>query len=704
MSTTRSASLRALLVAVCLSPSTIAASGDSGPAWPALSSPLGKDPAIEARIAEVMHRMTLQQKVAQMVQADIRSVTPEDVKTYRLGSILNGGGAFPHDDKHAAIADWLSLADRFYDASMDTSSGAPAIPVLWGTDALHGHNNVFGATLFPHNIALGAAHDSDLIERIGAATAQEVAATGIDWTFAPTVAVVRDARWGRSYEGYSDRPQIVSAYARRMVEGLQGRVGPQFLDSNHILAAAKHFIGDGGTESGIDRGDDEASEQDMLNIHAQGYIAALQAGVQTVMASYSSWNGIKMHGQHYLLTEILKTRLGFDGFVVSDWDGIDEVQSCAKDRCAQAINAGVDLFMVPVEWKSFMDNTIAQVRAGDVPISRIDDAVSRILRVKMRDGLFERGRPSSRPLARQPGLIGAPEHRELARQAVRESLVLLKNEHGLLPLKRKLRVLLAGDGADNIGKQAGGWTLTWQGTGNSNADFPGATSIYAGIRAVVESSGGSAELRADGSYRTRPDVAIVVFGEDPYAEWHGDIRTIDYRPADTRSEIDVLRPAPEAPAPGGWREPRAPDLIGEASAAARAQNGDLDLLQWLHAKHIPVVAVFLSGRPRGVTAELNAADAFVAAWLPGSEGEGIADVLFRKTDGSVNFDFTGTLSFAWPRGGLEGGSQSQPDSAVPLFPDGFGLNYCNRRCGAPLSQVLWRTQPSSMSQNLPKSR
>src|SRR3984893_7578578 len=326
----------------------------------ASSGNVHRDPRIEARISELLRKLTLEQKVAQMVQADIRYVTPEDVKTYRLGSILNGGGAFPGNEKHAAVSDWVALADRFYDASMDTSGGAPPIPIMWGVDAVHGHNNVIGATLFPHNVGWGSAHDPDLVQRIGEATAQEVAATGIDWTFAPTVAVVRDPRWGRAYEGYSDRPEIVRAYAQRMVEGLQGHLGPQFLDPNHILATAKHFMGDGGTESGIDRADNEASEEDMLKIHAQGYIAALQAGVQTVMASYNSWKGIKMHGQRYLLTDILKTRLGFDGIVVSDWNGIDEVQSCAKDHCAQAINAGIDLFMVPVEWKSFIDNTTAQ--------------------------------------------------------------------------------------------------------------------------------------------------------------------------------------------------------------------------------------------------------------------------------------------------------------------------------------------------------
>src|SRR5216683_6582885 len=281
--------------------------------WPSVASPVPREPLMEARIADLLRHLTLEQKVAQMVQADIRYVTPEDVRTYRLGSILNGGGAFPANDKYAKVSDWVALADRYYDASMDSSEGAPPIPVIWGTDAVHGHNNVIGATLFPHNVGLGAAHDPDLVQRIGEATAQEVAATGIDWTFAPTVAVVRDNRWGRSYEGYSERPDIVRAYASRMVQGLQGTVDtPSFLDGNHILATAKHFIGDGGTNQGIDRGNNRSSEQDLLAIHGQGYVAAIQSGVQTVMASYNSWQGSKLHGQHHLLTDVLKTRMGFD--------------------------------------------------------------------------------------------------------------------------------------------------------------------------------------------------------------------------------------------------------------------------------------------------------------------------------------------------------------------------------------------------------
>ena len=309
--------------------------------------------------------MTLEQKVGQMVQADIRSVTPQDVRTYRLGSVLNGGGAFPGEKKHSSVGDWVALADQFYDASMDNSAGGPAIPIMWGTDAMHGHNNVIGATLFPHNIGLGATRDADLIERIGEITAIEVAVTGIDWTFAPTVAVVRDDRWGRTYEGYSEDPEIVRTFAERMVRGLQGTPGePGFLDTRRVIATAKHFIGDGGTEDGVDRGDNLASEQQLLDIHGPGYVAALNAGAQTIMASYNSWQGWKVHGQKYLLTDVLKTRMGFDGLIVSDWDGIDEVQGCSKSKCAQAVNAGIDLFMAPTDWKPFLENTTEQVRSA----------------------------------------------------------------------------------------------------------------------------------------------------------------------------------------------------------------------------------------------------------------------------------------------------------------------------------------------------
>jgi beta-glucosidase len=671
---------RALLM-TCVCAITAGTATAEEPIWPRLKSPLPRDAQMEARISQLLEHMTLEQKVAQMVQADIRSVTPEDVKKYRLGSVLNGGGAWPGNHKHAGVGDWVALADEFYDASMDTAGGAPAIPIIWGTDAVHGHNNVVGATLFPQNIGLGAAHDPGLIERIGQATASEVAATGIDWTFAPTVAVVRDDRWGRTYESYSEDPEIVRTYAARMVRGLQGTPGaPSFLDAHHIVSSAKHFIGDGGT-GGTDRGNNCSSERELRDIHAPGYVAALGAGVQTVMVSYNSWQGEQLHGDRHLLTDVLKEQLGFDGVVVSDWNGIDQVSSCTKDKCARAVNAGIDLLMVPDDWKALIGNTVAQVRAGDIAESRIDAAVTRILRVKMRAGLFAKGRPSARPGTRAEA-IGAPEHRALAREAVRKSLVLLKNAHDVLPLRPNMNVLVAGDGANDIGKQSGGWTLTWQGDGNTNADFPGATSIFAGVRAAVIAAGGTATLRVDGSFQTKPDVAIVVFGESPYAEWHGDLRSLDF--ADTPLAVDMLRPAPESN-PLGYAHSLQCGPAQARSAPAPAQKHaprrELALLQALKQRGIPVVAVLLTGRPLWITPELNLADAFVVAWLPGSEGGGVADVLFRKSDGQVNFDFTGRLSFSWPRDASQSAVNRGDAHYAPLYPYGFGLSYCKGDCG-----------------------
>ena len=618
------------------SPSTTATPDARKPAevqWPKLDLPVAKDPQMEERIAALLKQLTLEQKIGQMMQPDIRDVTPDDVRKYRLGSILNGGGAFPGEKKYSKVSDWVALADKFYDASMDTSGGAPAIPILWGTDAVHGHNNVIGATLFPHNIGLGAANNPELMERIGAATAMEVAVTGIDWTFAPTLAVVRDDRWGRTYEGFSEDPEIVRSYAGPMVKGIQGAPGtPAFLDANHVLATAKHFIGDGGTDQGIDRGNNLSSEQALLDIHGQGYITALEAGAQIVMASYNSWQGWKLHGHKYLLTEVLKGKFGFDGFVISDWDGVDEVQGCSKDKCADAINAGIDMVMVPKDWKNFITNTVAQVKSGDIAEARIDDAVTRILRVKMRAGMFERGRPSSRPLANKAELLGSAEHRTIARQAVSESLVLLKNRNGLLPLRRDAKVLVAGAGADSLAKQSGGWTISWQGDGNTNKDFPGGTSVFAGIKSIAP----NATLSVEGNYGDKPDVAVVVFGEDPYAEFMGNVKTIDYPGAE------------------------------EA------------LLRKLQGEGIPVVTIFLSGRPLWVNPELNASDAFVAAWLPGTEGGGIADVLFRDAQGNVAKDFRGKLSFSWPRSVEQTTLNRNDANYAALFPYGFGLTYADK--------------------------
>ncbi|QBY03258.1 glycoside hydrolase family 3 protein [Thalassotalea sp. HSM 43] len=605
--------------------------------WPKLDIAVKQDDAVEKRVSDILATMTLEQKVAQMIQPEIRDITIEDMRKYGFGSYLNGGGAFPNNNKQSTPQDWIKLAEDMYQASIDDSVDGSNIPTMWGTDAVHGHNNVVGATLFPHNIGLGAANNSDLIEKIAAITATEVMVTGIDWVFAPTVAVVRDDRWGRTYEGYSEDPDIVRDYSAAIVKGLQGHADGDFLSDKRVISTVKHFIGDGGTEKGDDQGDNIASEQELFDIHAQGYVGGLSAGSQSVMASFNSWHGEKNHGSKYLLTDVLKTQMGFDGFVVGDWNGHGQVKGCTNESCAQAVNAGLDIFMVPTAaWKPLYENTIAQVNSGEIAMSRIDDAVARILRVKVRAGLFEKPSPAKRPFSGKTELIGAQEHRDVARQAVRESLVLLKNKGNILPLSPKQHILMAGDGADNIGKQSGGWTITWQGTNNTNDDFPGGTSIYDGINEQVSAAGGKVTLSADGSFSEKPDVAIVVFGEDPYAEGHGDRDNLDYQ---------------------------------------RGEKTDLALLKSLQQQGIPVVAVFISGRPMWVNAELNASDAFVAAWLPGSEGNGVAEVILANADDSVQNDFVGKLSFSWPKDPDQTTVNRHDADYSPLLPYGFGLQY-----------------------------
>ena len=593
------------------------------------------DKAVEAQVQSILQDMTLEQKVGQMIQGEIKWVSPQDVTKYHLGSVLNGGGSFPNKNKGSSVDDWLQLADRYYHASMDRSAGGAGIPLVWGTDAVHGHNNVIGATLFPHNIGLGVANDPALMRKIGEITAREVAVTGIDWIFAPTVAVVKDYRWGRTYEGYSSEPAIVRSYAGEIILGMQGEPGELRTDSEKVIGTAKHFIGDGGTYRGIDQGDVVMDLEQLLEEHGQGYYTALEADVLTVMASFNSWNGLKLHGHKQLLTDVLKGRWGFDGFVVSDWNGVGQVKGCNNESCAASINAGVDMIMVPEDWKALWHNTIDQVKSGEIAMSRIDDAVRRILRVKIRAGLFEKGAPSTRKVAGNKSLIGASEHRAVARDAVRKSLLLLKNKNQLLPLQPEQHVLVTGDGADNIGKQNGGWTITWQGTENKNSEFPGATSIYAGLNSALENIGSTSELSTDGSWTKKPDVAVVVFGEEPYAEGVGDIESLVYK---------------------------------------NGNKSDLKLLQSFKDKNIPVVAVFLTGRPLWINAELNSSDAFVVAWLPGTEGAGIADVMVADAEGQPRFDFTGRLSFDWPNAEL-----NEQDKALPvadlLLTGGQGMSY-----------------------------
>src|SRR5438874_2075686 len=569
------------VLALLLAGAAFAAPAAQAPVhWPSVRSAVPRDPRIEARIERILKRMSVEEKVGQVVQADINFVTPEDVRKYKLGSILAGGNSAPHGDNKAPAADWLKQADDFWNASQAADWKGEKIPLIYGIDAVHGHANIVGATIFPQNIGLGAMRDPELIRRIGEVTSSEMVATGFDWDFSPTLAVVRDDRWGRIYEGFSEDPSIVRSYAGKMVEGLQGRAGTRaFLGAGHVISSAKHFVGDGGTAGGKDQGDNPAGPREIRDVHGAGYPPAIAAGVQNVMSSFSSIRGEKMAANKALLTGALKGDMHFDGFIVDDWNAHGQVPGCSNTSCAAAMNAGVDMFMAPDSWKGLYENTLKQVQSGEIPMSRLDDAVRRILRVKLRAHLFDKGAPSTRPYAGKFELLGSPEHRAVARQAVRESLVLLKNAHQLLPLSPKMNVLVAGDGADNISKQAGGWTITWQGTGLTNADFPHAQSIWSGINGAASAAGGKATLSLDGSYTAKPDVAVVVFGEDPYAEFVGDRpHSLEYSPADKK---------------------------------------DLELLRKLRAAGIPVIAVFLSGRPMWVNPELNASDAFVAAFLPG---------------------------------------------------------------------------------------
>jgi beta-glucosidase len=593
--------------------------------WPQAHSVGLVDPQGEAFIDALMKRLTLEEKVGQVIQADIGHIQPQDLREYPLGAVLAGGAVPPLTGDDRWPAAWLDTTRAFHDVALESRPGHTPIPLLFATDAVHGNNGLAGAVIFPHNIALGATHDPELIRRIGEATAQETAAVGMDWAFAPTLAVPQDLRWGRVDESYSQDPSLVSQYASAMVLGLQGDPAApaetRGLQSGHVAASAKHFIGDGGTTGGIDQGDSDISERALIDAHAAGYVSAIDAGVATVMVSYSSWQGRKMHVNASLLTDVLKQQLGFQGLVIGDWNGHAQVPGCSTVSCAAAFDAGLDMFMAPDGWKELFQQMLAQVRGGQIPMARLDDAVRRVLRVKWRFGLFQ----PQRPWEGRTEVIGSDEHRALARAAVRESLVLLKTRPGLLPLRADAQVLVAGDAADDIGRQCGGWTLTWQGVENDNDAFPGAQSIYQGLRAALSTNGGSVELRADGHYTHRPDVAIVIFGEHPYAESFGDLRTLDYE---------------------------------------HGAKDDLKLLRRLHAAQVPVIAVFLSGRPLMVDQELQASDAFVAAWLPGGEGGGVADVLIGDRGGHPRYEFSGTLAFTWP--GARGGS---------AFTLGFGLRY-----------------------------
>ncbi|PWI34973.1 1,4-beta-D-glucan glucohydrolase [Vibrio albus] len=650
--------------------------------WPKIHSAIPADPAIEKKVARIVALMTTKEKVGQMIQPNLRDVTPEEVKQYRLGSILNGGGTWPNENKHASAQEWAQKADEFWYATEEAFENRPfRIPFIWATDAVHGHNNVFGATIFPHNIGLGAARDPELIYRIGEVTAREVCATGLDWTFAPTVAAPRNLRWGRTYEGYSEDPEITYQYAAAMVRGLQGN--SQTLRSDQkVISNVKHWVGDGGTDDGVDRGTNQYSEDLLRNIHAMGYFSGLNAGAQVVMSSFNSWadpanydhhpdympegqttyNG-KIHGSRYLITDVLKQTMGFDGIVVTDWHGHSEVSKCSDGNATYAINAGNDVLMVPVRehWIEVYRQTIKDIESGQIPMARIDDAVTRILRVKMRAGLWSKPCPSKRILGGNNALVGADKHREVAREAVRKSLVLLKNNHNILPLANTTKLLLTGSAADNIQKQCGGWNLTWQGDENTWEDFPGSCTLKDALGKEL----GTQNLLFDPDLTSDldvvkdvVDVAIVAFGEAPYSEMMGDIKT--------------------------WQ-------TLEFSSLKRSYRKDAGKIAQLQAKGIKVVAIFFSGRPLYLNDEISRSDAFVAAFLPGTEGQGITDVIIGDENAQPRYDFRGKLSFSWPNkkrsvavnripphipGYQLPESEQSPDGEhAPLFPYGYGLSY-----------------------------
>lgn len=621
----------ALFLVGCTNPqdggSNAAASTDSAQAnsalWPKAASPAAiTDAATEAQIDRLLSQMTVREKVGQLIQADIGSIKPADLAKYPLGSILAGGNSGPGGNERASASGWKRLVDRFRAESRRSGAG---IPILFGVDAVHGHSNLPGATIFPHNIGLGAAQDPDLIRRIGEATAAEISASGIEWTFAPTLAVPQDLRWGRSYEGYSSDPALVAAYGRAATLGLQGElVGGKTLGPNQVAATAKHFLADGGTTEGRDQGDARLSEAELIARHAAGYPAAIDAGALTVMVSFSSWNGVKHHGNASLLTNVLKQRMGFAGLVVGDWNGHGQVGGCSATSCAAAINAGLDLFMAPDSWRRLFVATVADVEAGRIPMSRVDDAVRRILRVKYKLGLI-----GQTPVERgDPAQVGTAAHLALAREAAARSLVLLKNNGSVLPLKPGARVMIAGPGADSMAMQTGGWTISWQGTDTTAADFPNGQTIGQAIAGAVRSAGGEAAVLPKGNYGLRPDVAVVVMGESPYAEFQGDVAHLAFRP----------------------------------------RQGEDALIARLRADGIKVVVVFLSGRPMFTGRLINQADAFVAAWLPGTQGDGLADVLVARKNGSPVRGFTGRLPFDWP-------ADARSPLVDPQFARGYGLAY-----------------------------
>jgi len=577
------------------------------------------DPKIESQVETLLGQMTLDEKIGQMVQVDSAALTNEsDVATYFLGSVLSGGNSDPADGN--SPQSWLKMATGFESFALQTRL---KIPLIYGIDAVHGHNNIDGAVIFPHNIGMGATRDPKLVENEERVTAEEVAGTGIRWAFAPCIAVARDERWGRTYESYGENPSLVSELGAAAVRGFQG--DQLSGDPTSVLACAKHFIGDGGTTNGTDQGNTICDENTLRKLYLPPYRAAIEAGVGSIMVSYSSWNGQKMSGNKYLLTDVLKNELGFKGFLVSDWAAIDQISPNYKHDVEQSINAGMDMVMIPYGlWRTnnyveFITDLKESVSKGKVPQSRIDDAVRRILRVKFQMGLFDN--PGVDPAL--TAAIGSPAHRAVARQAVRESLVLLKNHRHTLPLSKNIKHLtVVGAAADDLGVQCGGWTIDWQGD-RGNVTH-GGTTILTAIRQTV-SPDTQVTFSPDGSDLGNPDAIIAVVGEPPYAEMFGN-----------RTNLDL-------------------------------SASDSALIAHVKSSGAPVVTILISGRPLILHSALGNSSALIAAWLPGTEGQGVADVLFG------DYHPTGKLSRTWPSSNehLAAGDKH----GKPSFPFGFGLSY-----------------------------
>jgi beta-glucosidase len=580
------------------------------------------DAVATAKAKELLKAMTLDEKIGQMTQVDLKAVKDKsDITRYAFGSMLSGGDSDPDD---ITPRGWAKTHDELQSWALKNRL---RIPLIYGIDAVHGHNNVDGAVVFPHNVGLGATRDPAMVEKAGRITALEVAGTGIRWTFAPCVAVTRDERWGRTYESFGETPELAEVMGAAAVRGLQGH-GQGMANPTSILACAKHYLGDGGTKGGVDQGNTECDEATLRKIHLPGYLAAIKAGVGSVMASYSSWNGQKMHGNKYLLTDLLKGELGFQGFVISDWAAIDQLSSDYKTAIEISINAGVDMVMIPNgpgqknNYVQFITLLKDLVNEGKVAQTRIDDAVRRILFIKSKMQLFDH--PFSDPAL--TSAIGSAEHRQVARECVRKSLVLLKNEKRALPLSKQIkRLVVAGQAANDLGIQCGGWTIAWQ--GKTGEVTHGGTTILAAVR---QSVGPKTEIvhSPDGSVAAGADAVLVVIGERPYAEMKGDRR-------------DLSLPAE-----------------------------DLAVLTKAHQVGVPVTTVLISGRPVMLGSVLEASDGLIAAWLPGTEGQGVADVLFG------DYKPTGKLPHTWPRTmdqvPCNVGDRSASD---PLFPYGFGLTY-----------------------------